>query len=291
MISSSARIAAVVVLYHPGPEVLENICSWSDQVEVVYAVDNSDPPALVFANHLASLKNVLYLPQEENQGIARALNIGAEFAIKEGYDFLLTMDQDSQAAPGMVSCMLGALDGLDRSRVGIISPFHVTKAEPSPKSPLYCREVLTVMTSGNLLDLKVYKKVGPFRDDLFIDFVDHEFCLRLRERNYKVIQVNRALLSHNVGDIVIYRFFGLRLVATNHSALRRYYKTRNRFYVVRRYKKVAQSFYYENIVRFIKELIVIALFEKDKIEQYRMIIKGYTDYRRNRFGKYDSPTA
>jgi rhamnosyltransferase len=284
---SGVRIAAVVALYHPVADVLENIRTWSDQVEVTYAVDNSEPPARDFAEQLASFRNVIYLPQTENQGIARALNIGAELAIKEGYNFLLTMDQDSMAAPDMVSCMIGCLEGVDRTRVAIISPFHVTKAEPKPKSHLFSQVILTAMTSGNLLNLEVYQVVGPFREDLFIDFVDHEFCLRLRENNYMVIQVNKALLLHNVGDIRVYSFFGLRLIATNHSALRRYYKTRNRFYVVRKYKKVSQRFYYENIVRFIKELLVIALFEKNKVDQYRMILKGFLDYRRSRFGKYD----
>nr|WP_246525586.1 glycosyltransferase family 2 protein [Geomobilimonas luticola] len=280
---NSLRIAAVVVLYHPGPEVVANIRTWAGQVEAIFAVDNTEGDVSAAVSAIAALDKVVLVRNGENEGIARALNIGAEMALAEGCDFLLTMDQDSSAAPDMVEKMLFCLDGQDPAKVGIVSPFHVTRAEPAPKGSCHsCREVLTVMTSGNLLNLSVYKAVGPFMDELFIDFVDHEYCLRLREKGYKTIQSNRALLEHNVGDIHKYWIF----IATNHSPLRRYYKTRNRFYVVDRYKSVAPRFYYENFVRFAKEVIVIAFFEHKKIEKFKMIVAGYCDYKKGVLGKF-----
>jgi rhamnosyltransferase len=276
------RIAGVVVLYHPASEVVANVRSWAGQVDTIFAIDNSEGDIPAAVSTVAALGKVVLIRNGGNEGIARALNIGAEKAIEKGYDFLLTMDQDSSAAPDMVEKMLACLDGQDSSRVGILSPFHVTKAEPAPKGNCACREVLTVMTSGNLLNLSVYKAVGPFMDELFIDYVDHEFCLRLREKGYITIQSNLALLAHNVGDIHKYWIF----IATNHSPLRKYYKTRNRFYVVDKYKSVAPWFYYENFVRFVKEVIVIALFEHKKLEKFTMMATGYRDYKKGVLGKF-----
>lgn len=37
-------------------------------------------------------------------------------------------------------------------------------------------------------------------NDLFIDSVNHEYCLRLQKNGYKVIQLNTAIFEHNLGN-------------------------------------------------------------------------------------------
>ncbi|WP_223908826.1 glycosyltransferase family 2 protein [Geobacter sp. AOG1] len=273
----------MTVLYHPTPEVVANIRSWAGQVDAIFVVDNSggDIPAVVSA--IAALGKVVLTRNRENEGIARALNIGAEKAGEEGYDILLTMDQDSSAAPDMVEKMLTCLGERDSARVGIISPFHMTKSSGNPPSGVACQDVMTPMTSGCLLSLDAYREVGPFRDDLFIDFVDNEYCLRLRKQRFLVLRANDALLQHSVGDTHKYGPF----IATNHSPLRRYYKTRNRFLVNRLYRRDFPGHCLFDRVRLAKEIASIILFEGEKLAKLRMMWRGYRDYRRGKFGKYE----
>jgi rhamnosyltransferase len=275
-------IAAVVVLYNPGDEAFSNVASYLDQVDVLYAVDNSESPSPRTAVALAVSPKICYHLNNANLGVARALNIGAKKAADAGFDLLLTMDQDSRAAPDMVERLLECLAGRDMSKVGIISPFHLTAACGSPRRQGGCREVMTPMTSGNLLNLHVYLDAGPFRDDLFIDFVDNEYCLRLRRQGYSVLRADRALLYHSVGDTRRYGPF----IATNHSPLRRYYKTRNRFFVNRRYRWDFPGHCLFDRVRLTKEIFSILLFEREKVAKLRMMWRGYLDYRRGCFGKY-----
>ncbi len=279
---SPLRIAALVVLYHPGPEVVANMQSWSGQVGALFAVDNSEGDISATISEIAALEKIGLIRNRENMGIARALNIGAEKAIEEGYDFLLTMDQDSCASPDMLEKMLKCLSGVNGGKVGIISPFHVTKSSGPPPLGVLCQEVMTPMTSGCLLNLDAYREVGPFRDDLFIDFVDNEYCLRLRNRGFRVIQANNALLQHRVGDTRIYGPF----VATNHSPLRRYYKTRNRFLVNQLYRRDFPGHCLFDRVRLVKEIASIVLFEREKLEKLGMMWRGWNDFRRGMFGKY-----
>ncbi len=276
------RIAAVVVLYNPGDEAFCNIASYLEQVEVLYAVDNSESPSPRTVVAIGVSSKVCYLPNNSNLGVAKALNIGAKKAVEAGFDLLLTMDQDSRAAPDMVECLLECLAGQDMARVGIISPFHLTAACRSPRSQGGCREVMTPMTSGNLLNLQVYLDAGPFRDDLFIDFVDNEYCLRLRRQGYSVLRADQAVLYHSVGDTRRYGPF----IATNHSPLRRYYKTRNRFLVIRLYRRDFPGHCLFDRVRLAKEIVSIILFEREKVAKLRMMWRGYLDYRRGCFGKY-----
>jgi rhamnosyltransferase len=280
---STPRIAAVVILYKPGNELFSNIASYLNQVDVLFAVDNTESPAPGFAVQLEVMPKVQYLPNNINLGVAKGLNIGAEKACTDGYDLLLTMDQDSKATPDMVALMLDCMTAQDLSKIGIVSPFHITAAGRLPRHDVDCQDVMTPMTSGNLLNLKAYRAAGPFRDDLFIDFVDNEYCLRLRRLGFSIIQANRALLSHSVGDIRKYGPF----IATNHSPLRRYYKTRNRFLVNKLYRRDFRGHCLFDRIRLAKEIISILLFEREKPAKFRMMWYGYLDYRRGRFGKYE----
>lgn len=277
------RICAVLVLYYPGPEVMNNILTWCRQVERIYVVDNSEFPVQQVADCFVTLDNVRYLPQGENLGVARALNIGAIKAAEAGYDLLLTMDQDSNAAPDMVEQMMACLITSDPNESGMISPFHLTKAVKSPNGVKPCQDVMTPMTSGCLLNLRTYQNVGPFRDDFFIDFVDNEYCLRLRREGYRVIRANRALLKHQVGDLRTYGPF----VATNHSPLRRYYKTRNRLYVFREYLAIFPGHCLFDLVRLTKEIGSILLFEEQKWAKFRMMLRGAVHFLQGRSGSLE----
>lgn len=277
----------MVVLYRPGPEVIENIRSWAGQVETVYAVDNTEGAGLGtklpgLGTGDWGLGNVTWLPQGENVGIARALNIGAARAFAAGFDCLLTMDQDSQAAADLVARLVQCREALTGS-VGIIAPFHQTKAVRLGPSRALCSEVMTPMTSGCLLELAAWYTVGPFRDDFFIDFVDNEYCLRLRREGYRVVRANQAVLIHAVGDIKRYG----PLIATNHSPVRRFYKTRNRFVVNREYRQDFRLHCLIDRVRMIKEIGSIVLFEGEKWAKLRMMWQGWQDYRRGRMGKLE----
>ncbi len=284
MSMSPGRIAAVVVLYRPGLTEVENIRTWAGQVSVVYAVDNSDVQEnAAVMEALGTVQGVTYICFGENRGVARALNIAAERAIEAGYDFLLTMDQDSVAAPGMIALMMACRAGDHVSTVGMIAPFHATKSGGTPPAGLACQEVMTPMTSGCLLNLSAYRSVGPFRDDFFIDFVDNEYCLRLRRAGFAVLRANRAVLEHSVGDTKKYGPF----IATNHSPLRRYYKTRNRLQVFSEYVPVFPRHCLFDLVRLAKEIASIILFEHEKVAKIRMMWRGWCDFRQGKFGKYD----
>ena len=279
-------IASVVVLYNPESDVLKNIATYSGQVSKVYAVDNSDAPP-PFLDQLRQATNVEYIPLHKNRGISTALNVGAEKALSEGYTFLLCMDQDSTASPDMVPTLLA--DGpRDRADLGILSPFHsiAVQVAPPPGKPVY-QNVLTVWTSGSLLNLNAYKQVGPFKEDYFIDFVDHEYCMRLNLAGYKIYKVNTAILKHNIGtDIQKKRLLWLELIASNHSPLRRYYITRNRLRLASEMGKWFPEFFWDDKKKMVAEVLTILFFEKERLKKISMMLQGIWDYTRNIKGKY-----
>lgn len=281
--TAGGRTAGVTILYYPDGELLKSLGSYHTQVEQLYLIDNSD--GIGHQELLAPLLaagSVSYLCQSGNIGIASALNMAAELASAEGYDWLLTMDQDSQAAPDMVQRQLEVLEELAEEKVGMLAPFHLTKAGRRPPATMVS-DVMTPMTSGCLLNLQAYREVGRFRDDFFIDFVDNEYCLRLRRCGWRVLRANRALLTHNVGDISKFGPF----IATNHSPLRRYYKTRNRLRVFHEYLADFPGHCLFDLVRLTKEVGSIVLFEERKGAKLGMMLRGVRDFFRGRFGSYE----
>jgi len=287
--SDQQKVAAVVVVYFPDHDVYGNILSYLDQVDLVILVDNSDVPATNLLQAFAGESRVMPIINGTNLGVATALNQGACEARRHGCRFLLTMDQDSRATPGMVDTLKDLFVVPNLVRLAIASPFHLTSigCKPDETKPPF-EECDTVWTSGNLLLLDVYDVAGPFVEELFIDFVDHEYCLRLRRLGYRVVQSNRAVLHHAIGiDLRSINLPFRQIIISNHSCLRRYYIMRNRLWVAAQYPEF-KRFIWVDRRRILAEIFTILIFEKNKLEKFRMIILGLKDYLSRSMGKFDT---
>ncbi len=277
------KVAAVIVLYNPDNLMMGNINSYIDQVDKIYAIDNSERTNNDLVEKIRLLEKVEYICSNSNIGIATALNIAAGKALNEGFDYLLTMDHDSNASQGMVEKLMSIMDSSDN--IGIVAAEHIDPdIQQKPKAGK-ADEVLYTMTSGNLVNLAAYKRVGGYLDKLFIDHVDHEFCLRLNKHGYKIVKVSGAILYHKVGNASRKKFFSHYLYPTNHTPVRIYYRMRNRLYVDNLYKKIFPEYLKEDRRNMKRELLEIILYDSNKLKKVKMMLKGYIDYRKKKFGK------
>lgn len=284
MIPPAPKLAAVVVLYRPDATVLDNIASYVDQVQSVYAVDNSERPDPAFAEKLSVHPSVRYIANGANLGIATALNTGARAALDAGYAWILTMDQDSTATPGMVDRLMGCVSD-DPGRIALVSPVHRQVGGIPREVPGGCHDVLTAMTSGNIVSLDALGSVGWFMDDLFIDQVDNEICLRFWREGYRVVESGDADLAHRVGDVRKHRF-PYPAYSSNHSAMRRYYIARNRLWVGSMYAVDHPEFGRFERAQLRKDIVKILLYEGEKGRKLAMIWRGWRDYRAGVLGPY-----
>lgn len=281
----AGSVVGCVILFGPDESVSRNIEDLVPQVDRLLLIDNTVPPLPFLAKLTARHhEKISVLANGENLGVAKALNQAANYARANNYAWLLTMDQDSIFEAGALTLMKSFCMLADE-RTGIVSPFHRT---PKSRDP-YIREdysnVRITMTSGNLLNLAAYEACGPFEEKLFIDSVDHEYCLRLRKHGYRVVRVNRAVLFHALGDIVYYKFLFLRFKTTNHSATRRYYIARNRLYIMARYASFDFKFFRRELGQYVKDFLRVIFLERQKMEKLAAICQGTVDFLRGRFGK------
>ena len=289
-------VAAVIITYNVENNFKNRINKLKGKVDEIIVVDNgSKPETISMLKELEKDITIIYL--EKNKGIAYALNKGINYSIERGYDWILTLDHDSIVTDDMIKNMLKCYENFDKElkeKVAMLVPVHVEEKEYQNSSAISNEknfskpyiEVLTEITSGALTKAEIYKNVGLYDEKLFIDLVDHDYCLSLNRKGFKVIQVNSAVLIHNLGESIKKSVLGLKMIPTNHRPLRRYYMSRNRHYIWDKYKEDFPAWVLTDKRRFITENLKIILFEDKKIEKFKYIKKGIKDYKNNIFGEF-----
>ena len=285
------KVAAIIVSYNPDSNLFDSINLLLNQVEKVIIVDNGSKEKYVKYIKSINEDKIEIILNKENLGIATALNIGVRKALENGYEWILTMDQDSKASPDMVKKMFNVYNSINREeRKDILSIFpnfvdeRIQSIEENSNMNSY-EYVDADITSGNLLRKEVFEKVGFFDDSLFIDLVDTDFCMRLNEKGIKMIKIRDAVLYHSLGESKTIKGILGSFNTSNHSALRRYYMTRNRFYIWEMYKGLNSFTLNRDKKLFKKEFVKIILGEKDKVNKIKMVLRGYKDYKKGIKGK------
>ena len=279
-----ARILAISVYYNPHYDVVRGLESFYEQADETVIVDNSEEAVNEIYTIIKKYCNVKIIENNGNRGIATALNQGLEYAINEGFEYALLMDQDSELCPEAVDKLKQCLESDERIFIASPQRIDVNSIPKKYNSTQYKRK-LTCATSGSLLRLKHIKDVGYHDEKLFIDMVDHEYCLRAVSRGLYVVIVNDAFMRHRLGMMCRKKILWINFYPTNHSALRRYYKARNSLYVWCRYGFKYPRYVLPAIANFIIEYLEILLFEDAKLEKTRAILIGFWDCARQRFGK------
>lgn len=275
------NIAAVIVFYNPSDNNIKHIKTYKKIIDKFYIIDNSDDEIV----RIKSDSKIKYIKYKENKGIAYALNDAATRAYEDGYKWLLTLDQDSLITKENIEGMLEYLIKHQKDKkIGLVSPYQdVGMNDMPPKKE--AEDIIEIMTSGNIINLEVYKKIGGFKDWLFIDCVDTDYCMNLHKNGYKVIRLNRIVMKHNLGDRTFHKLFGKIYDCSNHSPIRRYYIIRNNLYIRDMYNDLFPE-YCEKLIRIQKGQIKrIIVFEKNKLQKLKMSLKGYRDYKKGIKGK------
>jgi rhamnosyltransferase len=278
-------VCAVVVTYHAEEEVLARIAVLMGQVTMVIVVDNTPGEgALKGLKDLDS--SVCLVENKANLGIASALNIALAMAQKKGFHWMLTLDQDTRCDTDMVSVLLKISASCGEGCAVIGSNYFDPRSNRTKVTESNCKEwkeQKTVITSGSLVNVTKAHSVGGFRDDFFIDQVDHEFCLRLRAHGYKVAISCKPLMTHSVGNAggVRIPFLG---VLPNHPPSRKYYIARNTVVTVANYWRSEPEWCLRRLVRLILGLGGMALFEERRISKVRAFMHGILDGFHGRMG-------
>ncbi|MBE7246299.1 MAG: glycosyltransferase [Actinomycetospora chiangmaiensis] len=207
-----------ITLFRPSPDQVARVLARAESTTVI-AFDNGGLPAAE-AERLVRA-GVRLLSEGRNVGIAAALNRIVAAARETRAEMLLLLDQDAEPPENLAALLLEARGQLRRAGI----PAAVVGPAPAPaaghKAPAYPRRpgvpdhgalapVQFLATSGSLIDLAAFDRIGPFREDFFIDGVELEWCFRAWSLGDGCYCARDVGIPHRVGGGVI-RAFGIAM--------------------------------------------------------------------------------
>lgn len=301
----ASDVCAVVITYRPQVNLLQ---------QVIEGVQHQVGRLLVFDNGTQDQELDTYFLQLQrtsaahiersphNIGLAAAMNHAAEHARADGFTHILLLDQDSLPDSDMVATLKAALEQLQRSgpvaavgpqfsdrRTGYIAPFIRVdfpisqKLKGGPGQQVRCDFLIS---SGSLIPLESFDRVGPMDEGLFIDNVDLEWCFRAKHRGLALFGICDAQMRHSIGDVLR----PSRVVSGGikiHNPVRLYYITRNRVLLYSR-KETPLVWIAQDIPRLILKFIGTLIFISPRRAYFQSMTKGLRDAFRGKTGAMDS---
>ncbi|HDM8227002.1 TPA: rhamnosyltransferase [Vibrio campbellii] len=284
-------IYSIIVTYNPDLYNIKKLVGDLKRLHVIpIIIDNASSNQISLDCEVISLS--------DNYGIAKAQNIGIQHAIELGADYIVFFDQDSSILNGnfidelifpikshytkiSAPIFIDEVRGFTYPIVNIKGNGGRTKYYPNGgDKPFY---VNNVISSGTMVDVEVFETVGLMKEELFIDYVDTEWCLRCASNGYRALVVPSAVMYHSIGDS---SFSLLGVNVPKHSPLRRYYRIRNSFFLLRQKHIPKIMALREVIFSIVHQLILISVSKGERSDYAKFLFKGIKDGLIGRLGSY-----
>jgi rhamnosyltransferase len=283
------NICSIVVSYFPEGDFLSRLRRIKSQVAQVVVVDNasSDETAKLLEAAQTELGNAV-IRNQANLGIATALNQGTAWAMGKGYAWCLLFDQDTTPSASMLQKLIAVYDQFPcRDRLAVIGSNYRAESVPVarvPKTQTWL-ERKTVITSGSLVSLAALDRIGPFRDEFFIDCVDFDFCLRARSMGFEVAEAIEPIMTHSVGLPAKHRLLGRQGEVFNHAPFRWYYITRNNIVLFGEYLWKDPAWVIKAVCARALASLLMLLFENSRLVKVKYMTAGFCDGLLGRLGR------
>ncbi len=218
------RVAAIVVTYNRLALLKESLAALKSQrypLAKIFIIDNASTDgtqAWFEQSSLAQDYTFQFIQLGKNVGGAGGFEAGMSYAMREEYDWLWLMDDDSIAEPKALESLL-ASELAHEDEVGVLSSKVVgvegnvldmnrqftfdswTGDRHWVDLSQFKQEAFEVdCTSfvGFLIRTDVVKKIGLPIGSMFIHFDDHEYSLRVRQAGYKIMVISSSSIVHKL---------------------------------------------------------------------------------------------
>ncbi|MDE6285035.1 MAG: glycosyltransferase [Bacilli bacterium] len=187
-------------------------------------------------------KSVKYLALMKNVGIAEAQNSGIKIAIEEDCSHIVFLDQDSLVQDDYVRKIILEYERISKflPNLFLLGPTVYNGRQNKEYKSTIHKDNYTefdfihrreIISSGSCVSIKKIHNVGYLDSDLFIDYVDFEWCWRANKLGFQSGITPNIQINHFVGQEEYY--IGKQLIIIS-SPIRYYYQARNFLWLLRR---------------------------------------------------------
>ena len=272
--------------------ILVNFNGLQDTIECIQSVYKSDYNNYLIividnaskedASVLNTYSNVLYIKLDSNVGFGVANNIGADKAIECGCELLLCLNNDTVIESDTLTFLernttdktitTGAIYYFSDRKKLWYGGGEVSRFKGNFRHKDYCNTRSVSFVSGCCIMLTsgCYKNIGLFDPAYFMYYEDSDFSLKAILNGYELKYIYEARIYHKVGKSI-----------NKTVGLKDYYLTRNRLYILKKYKRY---FYLTAIVYFYLTrglYIVKNFFVKNETWPF---FEGIHDFKKNFMG-------
>lgn len=281
------NVISIIVIYKPNLINLKKIAyKHSLNFKSTLLINNS--PSYDLSN--LNFESIKIINNKKNLGLAKALNIGILCAKKSNFKYVALFDQDTLLPSNFSKKMILFINNYNsnnhKDNILLFCPnfynlltdrYNTIKIVKLLRIKSYYHDSNKIsfptysITSGSITPIINFNKIGLFDENLFIDLIDTEWCLRAQYYGYKIVQNNRLVIKHNLGQSYI-KLFSRKIQI--HSPLRLYYFFRNSFYLYY-LPHISINWIISDIIRNLFRFIFYMLFVKKRGIYFKYIIKGY----------------
>jgi rhamnosyltransferase len=286
-------VCAVIITYHPSAGMLEQMSSVLAQTQGLVVVDNgSDADELGRLRTTSRDLGFHLIENRQNLGVAEALNQGVRWAQSKGFPWVILFDQDSRVTGALVGQLFAVWES--HPKRNLVASIHPKYVDPdtgfeSPVRRASDGGPVVSLTSGALMPVWIFDKVGWFASEYFIDCVDFEYCLRIRAAGFLIADSREAVLLHAAGHADKNRsILGFRFRPTHYSTTRRYYMSRNRVVLYREYFSQFPGWVLQSMSDSLRETIKCFVGDEDRREKFSSFVRGTWDGLRGKMGERET---
>jgi rhamnosyltransferase len=290
------KIGIVIITYNPNIEILlELVNSIHRQIDEILLVDNNSKNRQDIDNLNSVIPiNKIYL--SDNTGIANATNIAIDYFLKLQFDYLIISDQDTIYDSNYINIFKSKIDIMFQENIaafvpsvydtisGSIKPFYI-KNKILLRKKVVNRDtfVYQAIASGMIINLLCIKIIGSMKKELFIDYVDFEWCWRVQYYNWKLVALPLMRIYHRLGDSI--KYIGSKAISV-HRPIREYYIVRNITYLAL-YSQFLGIV--DKCILFFKALLIFIgyiVLSDDLKTSFNYCISGFIDGITKKLGKF-----
>lgn len=218
------RVFIIVVNYNNYNDTIECVESLKDidyENYQIIIIDNGSQNDS-YDELKKKLPNCLIMRSDKNLGFAGGNNLGIKYALTNGADYILLLNNDTIVEKDFLTYMVKAAE--EDEKIGIVGGKinyydkkdciwfaggkidwlkfrveHIGQREID-RGQYDKRCEITFMTGCcMLIKRKVFEKVGLLPEEYFMYFEDVDFCVRASEAGFKIIYEPKAKIYHKVG--------------------------------------------------------------------------------------------
>ena len=219
-------IGIIIVTYNPDlKDFQKNIFRLIDLKRRILIVDNgSSFECIMYLKKVSTIQNnvdCIFLKQ--NKGIGFAQNIGIDFFKSKLVNYLFFLDQDSYIDLNNFEKLKEILISLNnRNKEAVM----IGPAQDYDNLSNSIEETSLLISSGSLVLKNAFNKIGRFKEEFFIDYIDYEWVWRAQRLGYKFFKTDKVMMHHQTEGVS--RFHG----HTIYQIFRLYYIYRNSVYLL-----------------------------------------------------------